>query len=98
MNKRVQTIKYILADWFAATTAWGLFFAYRKLVIETVKFGTKVHFTIDKAFIWGIIFVPLFWLTLYALTGSYRDVYRRSRLKELGQTIYLSLIGVLVIF
>ncbi len=98
MNKRLQTIKYIVADWFAAAAAWGLFYAYRKLVIETVKYGSYVHFTIDEKFVLGIIFVPIFWLILYALTGSYKDIYRRSRLKELGQTIYLSLIGVLVIF
>jgi len=40
MNKRIQTIKYILADWLAATAAWGLFYAYRKLVIENVHFTT----------------------------------------------------------
>ena len=98
MNKRLQTIKYILADWFAATAAWGLFFAYRKLVIETVKYGNNIHFSINKEFYLGMIFIPVFWLILYALTGSYKDVYRRSRLKELGQTLYLSLIGVIVIF
>src|SRR5262245_60103464 len=35
---------------------------------------------------------------MYALTGTYRNVYRRSRLKELGQTVSVSLIGVLLIF
>src|SRR3954471_15044772 len=98
MNKRIQTVKYILADWFAAFSAWGIFYAYRKLVIESGKFGVPVQFKADKEFILGMIFIPLFWLALYALTGSYKDVYRRSRLKELGQTSYLSLIGVLIIF
>lgn len=98
MNKRLQTIKYILADWLAATAAWGLFYAYRKLVIETGKFGTDVQVTFDKEFFMGIIFIPFFWLAVYSISGSYKDVYRRSRLKELGQTLYISVLGVLVIF
>src|SRR4051812_23209293 len=98
MNRRIQTFKYILADWLAAITAWSLFYTYRKLVVESNKFGIDVRFHPDKEFFLGITLIPLFWLVLYALTGCYRDVYRRSRLKELGQTLYLSLIGVLVIF
>jgi len=35
---------------------------------------------------------------LYALTGTYKNIYRKSRLRELGQTFMLTLIGVLIIF
>lgn len=97
MNKRTQTIVFILADWLAAIFAWGLFYVYRKLVIESQKFGYDV-FALDKKFFWGILLIPVFWVIVYAVTGAYRNVYRKSRLKELGQTLYLSVIGVLIIF
>jgi len=35
---------------------------------------------------------------LYIVIGSYRRVYRKARLKELGQTFFVTLIGVTIIF
>jgi exopolysaccharide biosynthesis polyprenyl glycosylphosphotransferase len=42
--------------------------------------------------------LPIAWVAVYALAGSYNDIYRKSRLREIGQTLYISLIGVLIIF
>jgi exopolysaccharide biosynthesis polyprenyl glycosylphosphotransferase len=44
------------------------------------------------------ILVPLFWLLLYFISGTYRKIYRKSRLKELSKTLIISLIGVIIIF
>ncbi|MBP6335512.1 MAG: sugar transferase [Bacteroidia bacterium] len=97
MNTRIQTFKHIFADWLAASLAWGMFYVYRKLVIESEKFGYDV-FVLDKKFYLGILLLPLLWVVLYALVGTYRNIFRKSRLKELGQTLYLTAIGVLIIF
>lgn len=97
MNKRTQTLLFILADWLSAVLAWGIFYVYRKLIIESQKFGYDV-FTLDKKFYLGILLIPVCWVFIYAITGAYTNVYRKSRLKELGQTLYLSVIGVLIIF
>jgi exopolysaccharide biosynthesis polyprenyl glycosylphosphotransferase len=97
MNKKLNTLQFILADWFSAVLAWGLFFIYRKLYIELqqVNLGTILD---DPKFIRGILVLPLCWVAAYALVGSYQNIYRRSRLRELGQTLYMSVIGVLIIF
>src|SRR5262245_58711164 len=97
MNKRTEILKYVLADWFSAASAWGLFYSYRKLYIEADKFGA-VNLTFDNKFYFGILFIPLFWSLVYALLGHYKNVFRKSRLREIGQTLYISFIGVLVIF
>jgi exopolysaccharide biosynthesis polyprenyl glycosylphosphotransferase len=97
MNKRKHTIQFILADWLAAVSAWGLFFIYRKIYIELQPFYPKMLLE-DKNFILGILIIPLCWVAMYALMGSYQSIYRRSRLRELGQTLYISVIGVLIIF
>jgi len=97
VNKQLQIFKYLLADWFSAGLAWALFYLYRKLIIESQVFSTGLMLS-DKKFYLGILLIPLFWISIYALTGSYRNIYRKSRLKELGQTLYLSFFGVLVIF
>jgi exopolysaccharide biosynthesis polyprenyl glycosylphosphotransferase len=97
MNKRLETFRFIFADWLAAAGAWAVFFIYRKIFIELQPFDL-LNVVYDRKFFWGIIIIPVCWVLGYALTGTYANVYRRSRLRELGQTIYLSIIGVLIIF
>lgn len=98
MNKKLQVSKYLIADITAATLAWSLFFIFRKIYIETEKFGKPVPLVFDQKYYWGLVFIPVFWVLMYYLTGTYKDIYRKSRLKEIGQTFMLSIIGVLIIF
>lgn len=98
MGRKAQTVRHILADWLAAFLSWGLFFAYRKINIESKKFGEPQAVEITDTLLIGLALIPLLWLGLYALLGSYRDVYRKSRLKELGQTLAASLLGVTTLF
>ncbi|MDP9230550.1 MAG: sugar transferase, partial [Bacteroidota bacterium] len=46
----------------------------------------------------GIIFIPLGWLTLYTLVGTYQSLYKKSRLLEFTATFVCSLIGCVVLF
>ncbi len=98
MNKNLQVAKYVLADLLSASIAWSLFFIYRKYAIDP---GILQHFDdilSDKKLYLGIFIIPLFWLTLYIIIGTYRKIYRKSRLKELGQTISITFFGVIFIF
>jgi len=98
MNKRLQTFKYILFDFIMAVTAWGLFFFYRK---KEFYFSKQEYFDSvfnDPKFYYSIIIIPIFWVILYALIGSYRNVFRRSRMRETGQIFIASFIGVTIIF
>jgi hypothetical protein len=87
MSRRIYTIRFILADWLSAVIAWGLFYIYRKTSIEQVAVNTA-QLLDDRRFILGLITLPVLWVAFYAMTGAYQNVFRRSRLKELGQTIY----------
>lgn len=98
MNKKLQTLKYLFFDLVSAATAWSLFFVFRKRYIESGKFGEQIPVEFDDKFFTGLLLVPLFWLALYAIQGTYSNIYRKSRLKELGQTLLTTLIGVIVIF
>ena len=98
MNKKRQVLKYIVSDFVSAAVAWSLFYIYRKVFIEPIKFGYSIPITLDFKFIAGLIIIPSFWLLSYYLIGYYRDIYRKSRLTELGQTFFTSLIGVIIIF
>lgn len=92
MNVKLQTIKYVLLDAFAAALAWFSLFTYRKLYIEY----TPIEF--NPNFFYALLLIPIFWISLYVLLGLYADIYRRHRLKELGQIISVSGLGVIVLF
>ncbi len=98
MNRRAQLIKYVVADLLSAGLAWTLFFIYRKLYLEPLKFGEEVDLIFTERYFIGLVLIPLFWVSLYSLTGFYNYVFRKSRLKELAQTMWTSLIGVIIIF
>jgi exopolysaccharide biosynthesis polyprenyl glycosylphosphotransferase len=99
MNKSWQVAKYLFFDFFAAALAWAAFFVYRKEVIEPQFFGGwDVPFELTPQFFLGLIIIPTFWITFYYIIGFYNNIYRRSRLLELGQTFATSLVGVVFIF
>ncbi|HEY0030709.1 MAG TPA: sugar transferase [Bacteroidia bacterium] len=98
MNKPLQVLKYLIADITAATLAWSLFFIFRKIYIEAEKFGKPIPLVFDQQYYWGLLFIPIFWVLMYYMIGTYKEIYRKSRLKEIGQTLLLSIIGVLIIF
>jgi len=98
MNQRKQQLKYLISDLISAGASWTLFFMFRKIYIETRKFGYPVPVEFDQAFFLGLAIIPLAWVLFYFITGYYKEVFRKSRLSELGQTIGTIFIGVLVLF
>ena len=98
MNRRIQALRYILFDLIAAASAWGLFYIFRKLFLEPRKYGHDVELVFTQRFFIGLAVIPVVWVIFYLLTGFYRNIYRKSRLKELWQTFLHSLIGVVIIF
>ena len=98
MNKKKQAAKYVVWDMVAALVAWASFFLFRKISIEQNRFVDVNQVFLDRNFWLGIIFLPVAWFALYAMQGTYRDVFRKARLKELQSTFLTSLIGVVIIF
>lgn len=100
MNKRLQVVRYVVADFITAAIAWSVFFIYRKYLVEPNVLQDISEIFKDQNFFIGIIIVPVFWLGLYSMIGTYsaKKIYRKSRLKELSQTLLVTLIGVIIIF
>lgn len=92
MNSKFLTFLLVLFDWLSALLAWSLFYYLRKTNIENVEF------TVNSAFYIGIAVLPIAWLFLYMLQGTYQDVRRLYRLKTLVLTFSATLIGSIGIF
>ena len=91
-------LKYVVADVGSAAMAWILFFIFRKYHIDSNVFDNPVLVFGDKKLYIGLAFIMVFWFLLYYITGTYQKIFRKSRLKELGQTFMISIIGMIVIF
>ncbi|MEX0967082.1 MAG: sugar transferase [Bacteroidia bacterium] len=99
MNRVREVIKYVIADYLASALAWGLFYAFRKIVVEPEKYGYEVPiFDFDQNFYLAMLFIPLFWISLFWLVGSYKGIYRKSRLRELGLTLVVVFLGTILLF
>lgn len=98
MNKPLQVAKYLLADYCSAALAWTLFFIYRKYSFDPNLSNLQEAVFSDQNLYLGLLFIPGFWLLFYFFIGTYNRIYRKSRIKEIAQTIVTSFIGTMVIF
>ncbi len=79
--------------------AWGALFVFRKAALEGTPWSELFSQIFSDHNFWaGLILVPAGWLALYTIQGSYRNVLRKARLKELIETLIATLIGVVVIY
>ena len=97
-RNRRTALRYIFFDILSAMLAWALLFIFRKVGLEDLRLSDIGQIFADNNFWRGIVIVPLGWLALYALQGTYKNVLRKSRLKEFQQTLTASLIGVVILF
>lgn len=95
MIRAKYTLWYVLADMLTAILAWMAFFSVRSIVFESKDLSLVWE---DPNLAKGLILVPLFWVSGFAIYGLYRNVLRKSRLREAGQVFALSLLGNLVLF
>lgn len=96
-NKRIGILSYIIMDFLMAMIGWALFFSFRKFYLE----GNPLDINLvlgDSKFFLGIILIPVGWVLFYFLTGTYRDIYRKSRLAEVNKTIFHGLLGTIILF
>jgi exopolysaccharide biosynthesis polyprenyl glycosylphosphotransferase len=95
---RRVSVAYILADFIGSSVAWGLFYLYRKHFIENRLYGEYFEMELGNKFWLGIFLIPLFFISVFAITGFYSDPLRRSRLHEFGKSLVVTLAGVVVLF
>ncbi len=96
-GKKIPAAVYVLTDLFTAALAWTAFFFVRKWVLQETR-AYDGELMVNNRFWLGPIFLPLGWVMLYTLVGTYKHLYKRSRLFEFTSTFLVSLIGCLVLF
>jgi exopolysaccharide biosynthesis polyprenyl glycosylphosphotransferase len=89
---------YALVDYIMAVIAWTIFFFARKSILKQTIADAVGELQINERFWLGVIFIPLAWLILFALVGSYHSLYKKSRLIEFITSFIVIFIGSIIIF
>ena len=97
-SRNIHISIYVLSDIIASAIVWIIVALLRKHLLNEEPhtfFGLLFQ---DSFFPVTLILVPLFWLALYTVIGSYNDtVYKKSRLAELTTTFIEAFIGSLIL-
>ncbi len=93
LMKRIgQHLVFFISDFSASFLGWILFYYLRRHYIEAKDFGVSFQIIVPA------ILVSLCWCMLYAYTGLYKTLFRKSRLSETIKLAKITLIGVAIIF
>lgn len=94
-NKAIE--KLVLLDYVSALLAWLLFWGYRHYLLDGMGFWNSWKIFGARDYAMSLIIIPGAWLILYMLSGTYFDLYRKSRLDEINRTLISCLIGSILV-
>lgn len=93
-EKKIPVSLYAVADYIASTVAWLCFYFYRSYLLDD-----KGAFPIGpQSWFYILIMVPLIWLIVYTLAGTYKHLYKKSRLEELTLTFTSTFFGAILLY
>lgn len=92
MRKNLAVIFLLAIDWLTAALSWSIFYYLRKIAIE------RQDFHVNSTFYLGVVLVPIAWILLYYLQGTYHEIKRLYRFKLFNLTFVATFIGATLIF
>ncbi len=96
-TKRKAIRQLILLDYASAALAWFVFWIYRQsLLFKTPYLDTLQKFH-TRDYVHTLVVIPLGFLFLYLLSGTYFDLYRKSRLNEINRTLISCILGCTIV-
>ncbi len=96
--KKKSAIKWLaVLDYLAAVFAWFVFWMYRQQLLGKADVTTVWNLLYTKDILITLLVIPGGWLFLYLLSGTYFDLYRKSRLNEINRTLISCFIGSIII-
>ena len=95
-SRRNAVFSQLLLDGITAIVVWVVFYRYRFGLLHK-DFFWNLQYLGWTDVILGLFIIPFFWCFLYYLSGTYFDLYRKSRFDEVKRTFASCLIGTVVI-
>lgn len=96
-GKQISIAWYVAVDYLMSALAWAVYYFIRKALLEK-DIPASSLWQMDYHFWIGVFFIPMGWLALFTIAGSYHSLYVKSRLYEFSSTLICTLIGTSVLF
>jgi polysaccharide biosynthesis protein PslA len=93
-GKKISVAWYAVVDFITAIIAWLLFYFLRSS-LQQDKGAYPISY---ESWFYILLIVPLAWVVLYTLAGTYNHLYKKSRFEEFTLTFVTSLFGCIVLF
>lgn len=84
-------------DYITASIAWMAFWTYRHALLGLGGINDFPKLFLPRDYLFALVIIPGGWLFLYLLSGTYFDLYRKSRLNEINRTLISCIIGCIFI-
>lgn len=95
--KRMAIRQLALLDYIAASMAWLCFWLYRQHLLFKIPYAEALHRLHLRDCINIFLVIPSGWLFAYLLSGTYFDLYRKSRLNEINRTLISCMLGCIMV-
>jgi exopolysaccharide biosynthesis polyprenyl glycosylphosphotransferase len=96
-GKQISIAWYVVLDYLMSGLAWGICYFIRRSLLNDPSADPELH-VLDKYFTTAILLIPLGWLALFTVSGSYHSLYPKSRLNEFSSTLFCCIIGTAILF
>lgn len=93
-GKKIPVAVYATIDFITASMAWLCFYALRTN-LQDDKGAYPISY---ESLLYIFLVVPLGWLVLYTLAGTYNHLYKKSRFEEFTLTFVSTLFGSIILF
>ena len=95
--KRRAIRQLLLLDYAAAALAWFCFWVYRQHLLFKVDYIDALSKMQLRDYINILIVIPVGWVFAYFISGTYFDLYRKSRLNEINRTLISCMLGCIMV-
>ncbi|WP_254411885.1 sugar transferase [Dyadobacter diqingensis] len=95
-TRRGAVFTQLVLDGIIAITVWIVFYRYRFDLLHK-DFFWNLQYLGWTDVILGLFIIPFAWCFLYYVSGTYFDLYRKSRYDEIKRTLGSCLIGTVII-
>ena len=96
-RRKKYSYVYLPGDYFSGMISWILLYYFRKFIIEDQPLIFSLPLA-DSKFYLGLFLIPAAWCLLHYLSGTYTDLFRKSRLRDLFHSMGVSVLGSLILF
>ncbi len=92
--KKISVAWYVVSDFITAALAW-LCFYFLRTDLQQDKGAYPISY---ESLLYIFLLVPVGWLVLYTIAGTYNHLYKKSRFAEFTLTFVTSLFGSIILF